>query len=334
MPPFPPLPPSGFPAGSTPPMPGMSGQIPFPPPDSQGLLSRPMGGPGQATSLPPVAKEEGQQSTISVQLFSQGELTSSPAAASSNSVPGAQTHTSTHQNMGNRNFASPQNPAPFSAEPRVPQSINRRRNPHNSMETPTAARYSPVAPSHSPVTPPLGVRPQITEGFSHPRSMPSEPTLIDEPRLVPRPELRVPDSIQKIIDFIGSNPRQSLPNHDHLRNLGYSISICINKAVCNLLRATNTDPNEDDLHVITHIHEPPFFQLCHCIYGVNSTDVLIERVCLIQVQSRLSLGDFLRSVTAAAVYNWVLKEKPAGLPAKTEYSQLMEKNIADREYWL
>ena len=316
----------------------MSCEIPFPSPDSQGLLLRPIGGPEQAT----VAKEESQQSIFSVQLFSRGYLTSTPAAASRSSVPGAQTHTFTHQNMGNRNFAPPQNPAPFSAEPRVPHPITRRRYSHDFMEIPTAARYSPVAPSHSPVTPPPSVgthesvdQPQTTRGFPHPRSMPSAPTLLDESRLAPKPTPRAPDSLLKIVDFMSADPQQYLPSHDSLQKLGYAISNRIEKAVGNLLYASNTDPNKEDLHVITHIRQASFFQLCKRIYGVNSTDILIEKVSLIQVQSRLSLGEFLRSLTAAALYDWALKEQhdvlPSRLPAKTEHSRLMEKSIAGGE---
>lgn len=316
---------------------GNFGGTPSLPPNSRRLLPRPVGSPVQAASLPRIDEGQGQESRVSGQVPPRGELTSTPAAASRISVAGAQTHTLTQQSMGCRDFTPPLNPAPFSAEPRVSQSAIRRQIPHSIMEISPAARYSPVTPSHSPVTPPLGVRlhqsihPQSTQEFSHPESMPPES---DESGLMPRLEPSVPDSVQKIIDFIGSNPRQSLPNHDRLRDLGYSISICINKAVCNLLRAADTDPNKHDFHVIMHIPEAPFFQLCNCIYGVKSTDLLIERVSWIQVQSRLSLSNFLRSITAAAVYRWVLEEKPAGLPAKTKDLEIMEKNIAAGKYWL
>ncbi len=200
---------------------------------------------------------------------------------------------------------------------------------HFQLETPASLfsrpSYSPVTPTSRCATP----RPVLDRFESHTQSWTA-------PSSCPSTVERVPVLAPELTSFMRHDLRRYLPSHSLLRDLEHSMFISIETAVNSLLNATNTNP-KDTPHIIAHMSKPPFLQLCRLMFGVNSTPSLMDAVSWRQRHSLLPLGELLCSVVATAGYEWILlgqhESLPPGLPEKTEYVRLMEKNIASGECW-
>ncbi len=293
-----------------------------------------------------VAYEICKEPTTTTQQLSQGEEMSSTVATPDSMIHGARKPTFTGPTAANGNPVQLPNPAPLSAEPGSPRSptttcYSRVASSH-SLTTLTPARSSTTRTpsSYSLITPPIAVRFSESVDRLHntecsPTSRPgrSNSTLTDDPVSATSSKSRFPDSAQRILDFMSSDPRQYMPSHNDMRKLSSSVSDCIGEAVCKLLDGTGTDLNKS-ADVITHKCTLPFLQLCKRIYGVNSTDAVCEKVLLVEIHSLLPLGEFLCSVIAAAVHDSVLKGEHVlrpGLQEKTDYTRRMEECIKDGE---
>lgn len=295
----------------------------------RGTTSGPVENAASDHSPEPSAHKVRKQSIYLVQQKHQGEKDPSSAATSTALIPRAQTHTFIDGDAEIANFVRAQNPSPLSSELTASESTGRGQRQLDFAS-------SPVAPSHSPATPPLNANAfdsiRVAGAYPHFRRAPSSSESMGKLVSAPAPESRVPEFLQKISDFACSDRRRYLPNHKNLKNLGVAVSKCIATAVYDLLRATNTDPNKVP-PVLLHTGEPQFFEFCKRIYEANSTVALIDRVVMIEIRSQLLLGQFLRSIIAAGVYDWVLQGQqdslPPGFPEKTEYAQLLERVIHD-----
>lgn len=120
---------------------------------------------------------------------------------------------------------------------------------------------------------------------------------------------------EKIVSFLQNDPNQFLPSHEHLENRKRETWRSIRDVGLRFLETAGISDGKV-LELYGCHSSQPFFDICKRVYNVHTREELLTRSASLQIQSPLTMTDFIRALTAAAITEWVFEGKYNPLPGE------------------